>query len=361
MRNLAFMVKTLEGGGAQRVMNTLSVEFIKRGIAVHIITMFYAEGYRFLPEVGTLNLDISRENRSVSYNREKMEMLKEYIRAHEIDTLIIGSTSAPLYEYALFVAEEYPLRIIAQMTNAPERSPVGAADRRRRDEVFLELLRRGDGFLFQTEYERDYFPPAIREKSAVIDNPLMQELPDVSTEPTEKLIVSAGRYDEQKNFELLIQAFHFFVQNWPDYRLMIFGKGHMEGIYRKQIRDLNLEGSAFLLPFTIEIHEKIRNAAAFVQSSNYEGVSNMLLEAIAMGIPVISTDCPAYGARSFIRHSENGLLVPPGRGDLLAKAIEEVVSSEDYKRCACQGAAAVRRRLDVGTIVSQYIQYIDRL
>ena len=361
MRNFAFMVKTLEGGGAQRVMKTLSEGFIQRGIAVHIITMFHAVGYRFLPEVGTLNLDITRGDRSVSHNRDKMELLKEYIRTHDIDTLIIGSTSAPLYEYALFAAEEHSVRIIAQLTNAPERSPVDAADRRRRDEVFLELLKRGSGFLFQTEYERDYFPPAIREISAVIDNPLMQELPDVSTEPTEKIIVSAGRYDEQKNFELLIQAFYFFIQNRPEYRLLIYGRGHMEGVYRRQIQKLNLEGSVFLVPFTTEIHAKIRNAAVFVQSSDYEGVSNMLLEAIAMGIPVISTDCPAYGARSFIRHTENGLLIPPGREDLLAQAMEDVVSSEDYKRHACHEAVAVRRRLDAGTIVNRYIQYIDQL
>lgn len=361
MKSVAFMVKTFEGGGAQRVINTLSKSFIEKGIDVHIITMFHANGYDVPAKVRMLNLDISRENRSVDFNRAKIEVCASYIKKNNIDTLIIGSTSAPLYEYALFIKETNDIRIVAQMTNAPDRSPVALEERQYRDYIFDKLYAEGAGFIFQTPYERDYFPDPIRDKACIIDNPLMQDIPAVSYEKVEPIIVSAGRFDEQKNFELLINAFHLFVKKKQNYKLYIYGRGHMESVYRSLIERLSLENKVFLVPFTTKLHSLIRNASVFVQSSNYEGVSNILLEAMAMGLPVISTDCPAYGGRSFIVERKNGILIQAGDLTGLVSSMEEITCSEYYKKNACEEAYNIRKRLNAEYIAELYIDYIEQL
>lgn len=361
MRRLAFMVKTFEGGGAQRVIHTLTRYFVSLGMEIHIFTMYHAESYRIFPGVFMWNMDIDRTDTSVAHNRSKIMAVAARARELELEALIICSTSAPMYEYALEISSCTPIKILAAMTNAPERSPISSASRAKRDAVFNTLWEAGAGFLFQNAYERDYFPQAIRDRSILADNPLMEGLPEIYTGKREPLIVSAGRFDEQKNFELLIRAFAKFHRNNPDYRLHIYGRGHMEPVYRKEILACGMTGYVHLLPFSIDIHAHIRSAAVFVQSSDYEGVSNMLLEAIALGLPVISTDCPAYGARDFIESGRHGLLTPMGDEDSLAEAMRIVTSSDSYAAQAQIEAEQIRKRLDTAAIGRQYLDFLDTL
>lgn len=361
MRRLAFMVKTFEGGGAQRVIHTLTRYFVSLGMEIHIFTMYHAESYRVFPGVYMWNMDIDRADTSVAHNRHKIMAAATHAKELCLEAVIICSTSAPMYEYALEMCEYTPIKILAAMTNAPERSPVSPAARAKRDAVFNTLLKAGAGFLFQNAYERDYFPQPIRDRSILVDNPLMEGLPSVYIGKREPIIVSAGRFDEQKNFELLIRAFAKFHRNNPDYQLHIYGRGHMEPIYWEEICEYGMTGYIHLLPFAIDIHDRIRSAAAFVQSSDYEGVSNMLLEAIALGLPVISTDCPAYGARDFIESGRHGLLTPMGDEDRLAEAMRMVTSSDAYAEQARNAAEYVRKKLDTAVIGQQYLDFLEEL
>ena len=361
MRRLAFMVKTFEGGGAQRVIHTLTRYFVSLGMEIHIFTMYHAESYRLFPGVFMWNMDIDRADTSVAHNHHKIMAAAVHAKELGLEAFIICSTSAPMYEYALEMSKYTPFKLLAAMTNAPERSPISTAARAKRDAVFNTLRESGAGFLFQNAYERDYFPQSIRDRSILVDNPLMEGLPGIYTGKREPLIISAGRFDEQKNFELLIRAFAKFHRNNPDYRLHIYGRGHMEPVYRTEIQVCGMTGVVHLLPFAIDIHDRIRSAAAFVQSSDYEGVSNMLLEAIALGLPVISTDCPAYGAREFIESGCHGLLTPMGDEDRLAEAMRMVTSSDSYVVQARKAAERIRKQLDAAAIGRQYLAFLETL
>ena len=361
MRKIAFMVKTFEGGGAQRVIHTLARYYVEQGIEVHIFTMYHAESYPVFPGLFFWNIGIDRADTSVEHNYEKIVWAADHAQKMGIEAFIICSTSAPMYEYALEMKKKFSFKILAAMTNAPERSPVTEEARKRRDEVFDVLYSEGAGFLFQNAYERDYFPETIREKSILVDNPLMDGIPASYVGEREKIVVSAGRFDEQKNFELLIRAFAKFHKIHNEYQLHIYGRGHMEKVYKELIGECNMENAIYLKPFTIDIHSRIRNAAVFVQSSNYEGVSNMLLEAIAMGLPVISTDCPAYGAREFIKDGKNGCLVPVENEERLYEALERVIFTDAYQIEAGKESATIRERLSVENIGQQYLDYLESL
>ena len=361
MKCVTFMVKTFEGGGAQRVIQTLTRYFVSQDIEVQIVTLFWAKSYDLSESVRVWNIDADRSDLSVEHNSLQIQKTSEFRKAHETDFVIICSTSAPLYRYALELQKENPFKIIAAMTNAPEFSPRTLQGRQERDLIFEQLCQNNSGFIFQTPHERDYFHPDIRRESVIIDNPITQEISAPYCGPRTKEIVSAGRYDEQKNFELLIRAFGLLHKTYPDYTLKIYGRGHMEQEYIRLIKELELEEFVLLKPFTLNIHEEIKKSAMFVQSSDYEGVSNILLECIVLGLPVISTDCPAYGAREFITDGFNGLLVEPNNDRQLCDAMIKVIQTPEFVENAQSISSSVKERLDIECVGKAYVAYMNRL
>lgn len=361
MKSIAFFVKTFEGGGTQRVMATLAKEFVVQGYSVSIITMFYAESYVLPLGVELLNMAIDRTDLSVEHNRRKIDKARFFLQKNKVNLVVIGSTSAPLYQYALEMKKQYEFRIVAQMTNDPNRSPKFPEQREERDRIFDILNRVGSGFVFQTPYERNYFPESIRKKSVIINNPIM----NLPSEPYKGLrrnvIVTAGRLDEQKNFHLLLRSFAIFCHEHSDYRLEIYGRGHTENSLRREAVTLGIMDRVDFCGFSLEWHEKLRDAAMFVQSSDYEGVSNALLEALCMGVPTISTDCPAYGARMFLNHGENGFLVEVGNEMALASAMLELANHPEIGQRFCERSILIKDMLSVKSIVRQYLDYWDDL
>ncbi|HEP1568818.1 TPA: glycosyltransferase [Streptococcus suis] len=168
-----------------------------------------------------------------------------------------------------------------------------------------------DYFIFQSKGAQEFFNQKVQRKSKIIMNPIFindLEFPELICR--RKVIVSVGRLHEQKNQKLLIMAFADISEQLEGYDLEIYGEGPLENELRILIQRLNLSKRIFLKGTCSEIHKKMIDASLFVLSSDYEGVPNTLLEAMALGLPVISTDCRPGGARYVINNKENGLLVP---------------------------------------------------
>ena len=190
---------------------------------------------------------------------------------------------------------------------------------------------RADHIVFQSEKIRGMFGRGVREKSSILKNPVM--IPQPADERREKKIVTMGRLSPQKNHALLIRSFARFHERFPDYRLHIFGEGSLEEETRRLIAALRLEEAVILEGNDPAVHERIRDAEMFVLSSDFEGLSNALLECMSRGIACISTRCE--GSVDVIRDGNNGLLVDIGDEEGLARAM-----------CALAGDPALRRRLE---------------
>ena len=111
-------------------------------------------------------------------------------------------------------------------------------------------------------------------------------------------------------------------QAFPEYELHIFGIGELEEALKAQVLGLQLEDKIIFRGFSANVREEILDSAMFVLSSDYEGISNSMIEALAMGIPVISTDCPVGGSRAYIENESSGLLVPVGDRTALCNAVK---------------------------------------
>jgi len=359
MKHISFWVKTFEGGGAQRVIATLTQEFLRRDYAVSIVTMFHAESYALPAGVEVFVLGIDRADLTVEHNMDKLRNLERFLNDRQVDCAIICSTSAPLYRYALEMSRYRKLSIVAAMTNDPNCSPRTPMLRRERDEIFQELLRRNSGFIFQTPYERDYFGEAIAQRSVIINNPMMQ-LPHAPHKGKRRsVIVSAGRLDEQKNFSMLLCAFALFCEKNNAFRLELYGRGHMERQLREEAEMLGISDRVDFCGFCLDWHEKLTDSAMFVQSSDYEGVSNVMLEALCLGVPTISTDCPAYGARMFMEDGVSGLLVPVGNARALSEAMLRLATDTELAKCFSDRSAKIYDQLLPDVIAEQYLVYLQ--
>lgn len=148
--------------------------------------------------------------------------------------------------------------------------------------------------------------------------------------PRNKQIVSSGRLTEQKNHALLIKAFAGITAKYPAYKLVIYGDGPLRKDLELLASNLGIADKVSFPGYTTEIRKKIERSSLFVLSSDFEGMPNALMEAMALGVPCISTDCKGGGARFLIKNGTNGLLTPIGDVEALQAAMEKILSDQFF-------------------------------
>lgn len=158
---------------------------------------------------------------------------------------------------------------------------------------------------------------------------------------TNKVAVGAGRLERSKGFDLLVAAWAQVAAAHPDWKLRIYGDGSQRGALQSQIEELGLGGSVTLEGFSRSLQQEMAKATLFVLSSRAEGYGMVLVEAMACGVPVVSTDCPA-GPRDIITPGVDGLLVPNKDVDALAAAITEMIDLDDDTRRKMAAAALAK-------------------
>lgn len=177
-------------------------------------------------------------------------------------------------------------------------------------------------------FEKRGFPCDLE----ILPNPLcLEDIPTESPQMIKKEIVTVGRLEGVKNQKMLIDAFAALAKDYPEYSLKIYGAGPLEEKLREQIRALHMDDKIKLMGKQKRVMFEVAQATAFILASNYEGFPNVLLEAMACGLPVISTDFATGIARELIRDGDNGYLVPVGNRLLLEQAIRTLLDRKDLR------------------------------
>lgn len=214
-----------------------------------------------------------------------------------------------------------------------------------------------DAIVFQTEDQRNYFSNFIRKKGRIIFNPVKDDLP-LCGPIKKKIVVSVCRLAEQKNLKMAVDAFKLFYSLHSDYIYNIYGEGELQDNLVAYIKSIGLEGKINLMGFKQKVHDEIKDAKMYISSSNYEGISNSMLEAMAIGLPVICTDCPIGGSREVIRSGDNGLLVPVGDTKKLYIAMNKVADNNGFATFLSKNAVKVRHTYSKERICEQWEQLI---
>jgi len=228
------------------------------------------------------------------------------------------------------------------------------------------MLSKADGTVLQTQDELEFYEGRLKN-AVVINNPVKANLPEPFDGERRKVVVNFCRIAEQKNLPLMINSFIDFHKSHPDYSLEIYGntveksEEELKTTYLEMISSLNAEKYIKILPPRADIHSIVRDCAMFVSSSDFEGLSNSMIEAMAIGMPCVCTDCLGGGAREMITDGENGLLVPMKDVNALVQAMCRMADDKDFSKKCSENAAKVRKTLSARNIASKWISVIKNM
>ena len=225
-----------------------------------------------------------------------------------------------------------------------------------------KLYPKANGFVFMTKEGKYYFKDIINCKTKIIPNAVNKDFIDNRyTGKRKKEIVSVGRLTKQKNFECLIKAFSKLDSEFNEYKLIIYGEGEERKKLENLIENLNLQDRVFLPGIEQNIKSKIYNASIFALPSIYEGISNALIEALALGVPTIATDSSGGGSRSLIEDNVNGRLIEVNNIEVLKQAMEEMLLNPEKSEKIGIEASKISRKLAPEVIYKKWEDFIEEI
>lgn len=217
-------------------------------------------------------------------------------------------------------------------------------------------LKKAVNVVFQTKEASDFFESKIQEHSVIIPNPIKEDLIPAYHGKREKRVVAFSRLNQQKNIPMMLRAFKQFHSIQPEYMLEIYGRGEAEDELKAYAKEIGVADYVQFCGFQKDVHHRISTALCFVSTSDFEGISNSMLEAMAIGLPCVCTDCPVGGAAMFIRHGENGFLTQVGNEDEIVKYLNILADSEKLVAAMSFEAEKIRNKLTVDRICSQWME-----
>lgn len=349
MKKICFVINGLGNGGAQRVIGLLASS-IKNddGFSVKLLCVNKIE-----KEYTFKGLDVCYLNtQSISIKKSKrIKLLRKFLKKEKPDVIVS-------FEYFLNMDTIIAARGLKSKVIVSERNdPAQQKDRKVVNFLRDYLYRKADVLVCQTPDAKSYFSPKVQKHTVVIPNPIKPDLPLYHGQNS-KTIINFCRLEKQKNLPLLIDAFEYLHKQDSKVKLAIYGDGKERDRLLTIVKDKHLEESISINPATMEIHGIAASCKMFASSSDYEGLSNSMLEAMAMGMPVICTDCPCGGARMVIDNGENGLLIPVGNAQALFEAMARVFSDENLANSLSNNASKIKDELSQEKIAEKWYELL---
>lgn len=327
---IIFYIAQLSKGGAERVLSNIATKFAENNDVIVVTTVRHEEEYCLPNNISRYVIDEELEKRKGKKNFVSRNLfLRSLCNKHNADILISFMGGANYHATLATVCSK--TKCIISVRNDPKYEYP-----RKVDKILAKvLLPLADGCVFQTEDAKGQFDKRLQKKSRIIFNAVGDSFYLTKRVNTSKDIVTVGRLEKQKNHELLIHAMKDVVELRPDLVLRIYGDGKLKDELLRLVKKLDLQKNVFLMGTTNNVQAVLSNAGIFVLSSDFEGMPNALMEAMAVGVPCISTDCPCGGPKMLLGNNENGVLVPVQNREKLSEAImflsEESKEKDRYR------------------------------
>lgn len=360
MKRIALFISSLQKGGSERVMVNLAEYLHKKHYDVVLVTQYKKE----------IEYDLSPEIRRVYSEPEEHELqggriqnflaryrkLRNIWKAYKPDVILsfLGKNNL----MAIITAAFLPTKVAVSVRGEPTMEYEGK---------LMQLLAKwvfyfADGIILQTKQASEFFPPMVRKKAVILPNPLNPLfLEKRYTGEKEDVIVAAGRLDENKNHAMLIHAFAKIAGEYPTTKLVIYGEGESREKLEALIEEKELTDRISLPGSVTDIADRICKARIFTLTSNTEGMPNSIMEAMALGIPVVSTDCPCGGPATLIEDGVNGLLVPVGDAFALSDAFRKILSDAEYAEKMGENAHNITKELNPEKVNSEWEKYLTNI
>lgn len=351
-KKVIFITNVLGNGGSGRVMSTIASYLAENEYNVEV--------YSFLSNYETYKIS-NKIKSEVIKCKSKNIYLKKIERILKLRKIFKYNKDATIIAFEYFVNMQTIIaslflknKVIISERNDPSKHG---------NKFFVNKLRSllyrfTDILVCQTNDAKEYFKHSIQQKTIVIPNPIMSNLPDRFDGERKKEIVTFCRIEAQKNLKLMVDAFALVNKEYPDYILSIYGDGSKKQELIEYVNEMNLNNSINFYGFTDNIHSKIIDKAMFVSSSDYEGISNSMIEAMAIGLPCVVTDCPCGGARMMINNNENGILVPVGDSIEMYEGMKKIINNKAFSEKLSINAIEIKNNLNEEKILKIWIDLL---
>lgn len=324
MKKVVFIAQHLmPSGGAERVLSVFANEMAKReGFEVSVVLMYpLPREYDLHRDVNKLTLFDSEEVYTGTSVRGRVAELRRTLRALNAEYAIPFLWFMGIYTALACIGLK--TRVIQTVRNNPALVPNSSLMRL----IRILALATSVGCFTQNLTQLQYFPKLLQRKMIVIPNPVSPTFFRLNCKPSSsKRIVMVGRLEDQKNQTMLFDAVAQLVKKGKCYEVLVYGAGKKKEFLENYISDLGLSDHCFLMGSTSDVAKVYSDAGLYVLTSRYEGQPNSLLEAMASGLPCISTNCPT-GPSDFITDGVNGYLVDIDDVDTLARRIDMLMSN----------------------------------
>lgn len=322
---IAFYINAIHEGGAERVMVNLASNFANEGDNVILITSFKDSWeYPYSTKIKRYILEENKTFRStIKRNIFRILELRKVLKVESPDC-IVSFMAEPNYR-AIIASHGLKIKTIISVRNDPNKEYPGKIG----NLLGKKLLPLADGCVFQTSEAQRWFPKKLQDKSQIIFNAVKEDFFEINRQVVKNTIVTCGRLEEQKNHKMLINAFELVLKKHPDAKLMIYGEGKLRSDLTELIKSKGIEQNVLLCGNSNNVPEVLSKAEIFVLSSDYEGMPNALMEALAAGVPCISTDCPCGGPKSLITDKVNGRLISIKNEQQLANVLVELLDNKE--------------------------------
>lgn len=336
---IAFFIGSMGKGGAERVISILANDYVDKGWNVDVV-MLLADRveHELRPQIRIIPI-IGYSQRYVKNILSWLIRIRRYINSERPDRVVsfVGRINALVLTATLGMR----LPVVVSERNDPKHDGRGRAMLWYCNKIY----RRARKIVFQNRHEQGCFDASLNDKGTIIPNPVYVTAVKGEEGPG-PIIATAGRLSPQKNHYMLIDAMRILHEKYPLIKCRIYGDGHLKDTLQQYIDAKELTSTVTLEGNRRDIHERLADCSVFVLTSNFEGLSNALIEAMMMGLPCITTDYP--GADELIVDKVNGLIVPREDAKTLAMKIEMIIQNPELKNALSAGAmeSSVQYRME---------------
>lgn len=338
--------------GAGKILLFVATKCVKAGWDVTVVTLYDKEICEYhIDGVKFINLDISQERFLGRLNAIKI--IRKLIYA--LNPLVLCAFVSDVAFITRFATLGMKIYFVSAERGDPYTLP----------QKWVKLIKwtyiMSDHVIFQLNGAQNFFNDKIIAKSSVIPNPYTTD-EDITPYKGKrrKNIVTAGRFVEQKGFDILLRAFKIFLKKHSEYNLIIYGDGPLKNNLINLAGDLEILSKVSFPGFVKDIRKVIRKDAIFVLSSRFEGIPNTLIEAMSIGLPIVSTDCTPGGPRFLTDNGQRGILVPVDDYVSMANAISIIVENEDLSKYYGERGIEIKKILNPIKIGKQWMDVFEK-
>ena len=352
---IVFTLASLGSGGAERVVSLLANKMAEQGHQVEIICLKFNDVYYKLHPDVKVTLAMKQTKNRIT----EVSWLRKYVKQEKPDVVIAFTEGVYCFTIAALLGTKIP--VIASERLDP------SAMTWKRNLLKRLLLPYADWLVVQTKTIKDYFPKNIQKKTSIIFNPVKDEALASSIEngklkienSKRPRIISVARLYPQKNQEMMIRAFAKIADKYPDWELMIYGEGPLRVELEALVSSYKLQERVLLPGRTEKVIEELRKSKIFCLSSDYEGMSNSMIEAICVGLPVVSTK--VSGTDELIQDGVNGLLVDIGDEQGMTDALEKLIQDSKLMKKMGEANREKASLFQIETIVNEWMKLINQV